>query len=87
MTLRILIQGGKNMRKKAFVPLAILVFSTAVGAAFITPKFLTVDSLDKTGGMTAESNEYKDVRIRKFPTAVQCYTFREYSIKKIILSN
>jgi sugar phosphate isomerase/epimerase len=79
-----MIQRGENMRKKTCVILAILILSTAVIAGVIAPRFLTYDSIERTGGLTEGFAEYKDVRIRKFPTAVQCYTFRKYSFQEAL---
>jgi sugar phosphate isomerase/epimerase len=67
------------MRKKICIILGLLLLSSIVFLALATPKFSLFDPIKKMGKTTEESADYGDVRIRKFPIAVQCYTFREYS--------
>jgi len=74
-----LIQEGEKMRKKICVILALFLLSSIVFLAIAMPEFSIFDSNKREGELTAESDEYKDVRIRKFPMAIQCYTFRKYS--------
>jgi len=67
------------MRKNICATLTLLLLSSIVFLAMAMPKFSIFDSIKREGELTAESDEYKDVRIRKFPIAIQCYTFRKYS--------
>jgi sugar phosphate isomerase/epimerase len=61
-----------------------LFLSLIVSSAGIMPKFSEADSIKKEGELTSESSEYEDIRIRKFPIAIQCYTFREFSFQEAL---
>ena len=72
------------MKKKASIILGILLLSAIVFLAIAMPKFSILDLINSDGGSVAERSEYKDIRIRKFPIAIQCYTFREYSFQEAL---
>lgn len=72
------------MRKKVYVILELLLLSSIVFAAINMPKFSKIDSIKREKRSPAESSEYKDIRIRKFPIAIQCWTFREYSFQEAL---
>ena len=72
------------MRKKVYVILGLFLLSSIVFAAIKMPKFSKIDSIKKEKRSPAESSEYKDIRIRKFPIAIQCWTFREYSFQEAL---
>jgi sugar phosphate isomerase/epimerase len=79
-----LIQGGKDMRKKVYMIFGFLFLSSIVFAAVNTPKFSKIDLIKREKGLRAESSEYKDIRIRKYPIAIQCWTFREYTFQEAL---
>ena len=66
------------MRKKIGVILGPVLLSFFVLFILVLPHFLIFGSIEKGGGIN-EDAQYEDVRIKKFPVAVQCYTFRKYS--------
>jgi sugar phosphate isomerase/epimerase len=72
------------MRKKVYMILGFLLLSSIVFAAINIPKFSKIDSIKREKGLPAESSEYKDIRIRKYPIAIQCWTFREYTFQEAL---
>lgn len=71
------------MRQRTFVILGLFLFSSIVIGAVFRPKL----SRFKTGresGLLPDVAEYKDMRIRKFPIAVQCWTFRNFSFQEAL---
>lgn len=70
----------KNIRRI----LGLLIISSIVFAAAPMPESTKMDSAGGDKGLLAETPEYKDVRIRKFPIAVQCWTFKEFSFQEAL---
>jgi sugar phosphate isomerase/epimerase len=70
------------MRKKVYMIFGFLFLSSIVFAAINMPKFSKIDSIKREKGLRAESSEYKDIRIRKYPIAIQCWTFREFTFQE-----
>jgi sugar phosphate isomerase/epimerase len=79
-----LIQEGENMRKKVYMIFGFLLLSSIVFAAINMPKFSKIDSMKREKGLLMESSEYKDIRIRKYPIAIQCWTFREFTFQEAL---
>lgn len=72
------------MRKKGFLILGLFLLA-AVGFTVIDlPKSPEMDRAKGEAGLPMEASEYKDVRIRKFPIAIQCWTFRKYSFQETL---
>jgi len=72
------------MRKKICVTLVLFLLSSIVFSAVIMPKFSEKDSIIREKELATESSKYKDIHIRKFPIAMQCWTFREYSFHEAL---
>lgn len=72
------------MGKKAYVISGILLFSSIVFAVIKIPIFSKTNSFVRERVRPMAPSEYKDIRIRKFPIAIQCYTFREYSFQEAL---
>jgi sugar phosphate isomerase/epimerase len=63
--------------------LGLLLISSLAFAAIHMLKF-TEANLGKEEKGLLEASEYKDVRIRTFPVAVQCWSFREFSFQEAL---
>jgi sugar phosphate isomerase/epimerase len=72
------------MRKNAYMILGLLLISSIIFANTSVLKLTEMDSGKEEKELYDELSEYKDVRIRKFPVAVQCWTFREFSFQEAL---
>jgi sugar phosphate isomerase/epimerase len=71
------IDGGENMKKRMILTAAIVLMAFFVLAAVVLSQEYGNDRADAE--KKAEYTRYKNVRIKKFPFAVQCWTFRKFS--------
>jgi len=72
------------MKKKAIMVLWILLLSSIVFTAARRLEFMRMDSTIKDVRSPAETSEYENIRVRKFPVAVQCWTFRKFSFQEAL---
>jgi sugar phosphate isomerase/epimerase len=72
------------MKKEMSVILGAFLLCSFVYTAIHRPNFSTVASMKREKELTPKPSENRDIRIRKFPIAIQCYTFRKYSFQEAL---
>ncbi|MGD9344255.1 MAG: DUF1080 domain-containing protein [Candidatus Aminicenantes bacterium] len=72
------------MRKKAFTVVGLLLLSSIVFAAPRMMEFTIMDTIKRIKPPFTETSGYEDIRIRNFPVAVQCWTFRKFSFQEAL---
>ncbi len=71
------------MKKIVCEILGIFLLFAIIIAAMDIPGLAKIEP-ERESGLPIETSEYTDIRIRKFPIAVQCWTFREYSFQEAL---
>jgi sugar phosphate isomerase/epimerase len=72
------------VKKIAYVIMALLLLSAAGITAINWLNSSEIDMTKGKEGLPLEAIDYKEVRIQKFPMAIQCWTFRKYSFMETL---
>jgi len=67
------------MKKRTILAATIFLFATFVFAALISPQAFGNKTAEMEKEKAVTGSRYENVRIKKFPLAVQCWTFRKFS--------